>query len=231
MMKAGLINMGIGVLVAVIGAAVSLGSYAAVSHSGGTYFVAWGAVVVGAWRFILGIIQVIRGAAAGPSDASMAGLMPPPTVKDPGMSPPLANPAAAASTAVVVMGVLFIVQAVMRAVFLALQLLQARPEFFNYPQYVIFSVAVPAILFIAGAAAGILALQRAPIARVFCLVFCGLGLLLQLYGVANIIITASRVASLHLSWQTWILIAANLIIYSAGLIVFARASSPPSPAR
>jgi len=60
-MMAGFINMGIGLLVAGIGLAISFGSYAAVSESGGHYTVAWGAVVFGGLQFILGFFQFLRG--------------------------------------------------------------------------------------------------------------------------------------------------------------------------
>lgn len=60
-MKGGLINMGIGLLVAAIGLAVTFGSYAAVSQSGGHYTIAWGAVAFGGLQFIIGFFQFLRG--------------------------------------------------------------------------------------------------------------------------------------------------------------------------
>jgi WD40 repeat protein len=57
----GLINMGIGLLVGGVGLAITFGSYAAVSGSGGHYTVAWGAVVFGALQFVVGFIQFVRG--------------------------------------------------------------------------------------------------------------------------------------------------------------------------
>jgi DNA-binding beta-propeller fold protein YncE len=60
-MKAGLINMGVGLLVAAIGLAITFGSYAAVSESGGHYTIASGAVVFGGFQFILGFFRFLRG--------------------------------------------------------------------------------------------------------------------------------------------------------------------------
>jgi hypothetical protein len=62
-MKPGLVNIGIGLLLVAIGLAVTLATYAAASN-GGHYVVAWGAVAVGAWRFIVGCFQLLHGAVA-----------------------------------------------------------------------------------------------------------------------------------------------------------------------
>ena len=59
-MRPGLANMAIGVVIAAIGIAVTAGTYAAAS-GGGHYVVAWGAIAVGAWRFLIGLFQLIRG--------------------------------------------------------------------------------------------------------------------------------------------------------------------------
>jgi hypothetical protein len=61
-MKQGLITMAIGLLVAVVGLAISIGSYAAVAHQGGHYVVAWGAVIFGAISFFRGLFQILRAA-------------------------------------------------------------------------------------------------------------------------------------------------------------------------
>jgi len=53
--------MGLGLLIAAIGLAITFGSYAAVSGSGGHYTIAWGAVVFGGLQFILGFFQFLRG--------------------------------------------------------------------------------------------------------------------------------------------------------------------------
>jgi hypothetical protein len=58
-MRPGLANMGIGLLIAVIGLAVTIGTYSAAS-GGGRYVVAWGAIAVGAWRFFVGLFQLLR---------------------------------------------------------------------------------------------------------------------------------------------------------------------------
>ncbi|MGO9008409.1 MAG: hypothetical protein ACLQIQ_20485 [Beijerinckiaceae bacterium] len=224
-MKIGLINMGIGVLVAAIGLVVSVASYAAVSHSGGTYFVAWGAVAVGAWRFLVGLFQVFRGGFAGPGAVLETTLAPPPMAHNLAPPPYLAKPSDTLPTPVLIIGILLIIQAVVRGALLAILLLQIPAAFFNHPQFVIMSVTLPAILALAGAVAGLLALRRSPAARGVGLTFCGLGLLFQLYGVANIINAASTSPSFHLVWTAWILIPAHIIIYVAGLIVFARSSS------
>lgn len=224
-MKAGLLNMSLGVLIAVIGIVVTAGSYAAVSHSGGTYVVAWGAIAVGAWRFILGIVQVVRGAVAGQSNPSFAGLMPPIVGGDIAPPPPIAK-ATDAPAAVVVMGVLLIIQALVRAAFLTLLLLRVNAGLFEYTQFVIFSVTVPAILAVGGAIGGILAVQRSPISRSVCAIFCGVGLLFQLYGVFNIVNSASH-GTFHMAWWVLLLVAANISVYVAGLIVFARWQPKP----
>ncbi len=74
-MQRGLINLAIGVVAVIIGLGVSIGSYVAVSKSGGTYFVAWGAVAIGAWRALLGLFQILRGAATGEGRASIGRLI------------------------------------------------------------------------------------------------------------------------------------------------------------
>src|ERR1700682_5596655 len=60
MMRTGLANLGIGVGLAAIGIIITAVTYSAASH-GGTYVVAWGAIAVGAWRFLLGLFQILRG--------------------------------------------------------------------------------------------------------------------------------------------------------------------------
>jgi hypothetical protein len=104
-------------------------------------------------------------------------------------------------------------------------LFQIPAVFFNHPQFVITSIIIPAALAVAGIAVGILALQRLPSARGGGLTVCGLGLLFQVYVVANIFNAASTSSSFHLPWTVWILIPAHIIIYVAGLIVFARSPS------
>jgi hypothetical protein len=210
MTKIGLINIGIGLLLAAIGLTVSAVSYAAVSSSGGTYFVAYGVVAIGAWRFLLGIFQLVRGALSRqPASAQTTALQ-------------FAYPADALSMPVRVIAILFIVQAVTRVILLAILLLQARAAFFSYPQFLIMSIILPVVLAVGGVVAGVLALQGSRLARGFALTFCALGLLYQLYGVGNVIYWASTMSSYHLAWTAWILIPANILIYLAGLVIFAR---------
>ena len=59
-MRPGLANMGIGLLIGIIGLAITIGTYSAAS-GGGKYVIAWGAMAVGAWRFFLGLYQFARG--------------------------------------------------------------------------------------------------------------------------------------------------------------------------
>ena len=59
-MRPAFVNMGIGLLIAVVGIAVTAGTYAAAS-GGGHYVIAWGAIAVGAWRFLVGLFQLMRG--------------------------------------------------------------------------------------------------------------------------------------------------------------------------
>jgi WD40 repeat protein len=58
-MKIGLLNILIGLIVAAIGLTVSFGSYEAVAGKGGTYYVAWGAVVFGALQALIGLTRVV----------------------------------------------------------------------------------------------------------------------------------------------------------------------------
>ena len=63
-MKQGLVTMAVGLLAAVVGLVISIGSYAAVAHSGGHYVIAWGAVVFGAFTFVRGLFQLLRATVA-----------------------------------------------------------------------------------------------------------------------------------------------------------------------
>ena len=74
-MQRGLINVAIGLFAVAVGIAVSLGSYAAVAQKGGHYFIAWGAVVFGAWRAVVGLVQLVRGAATAQGRASVVKLL------------------------------------------------------------------------------------------------------------------------------------------------------------
>ncbi len=61
MLKMGLINMGVGVAIAAVGVVATVVSYSLVSGGGGTYIVTMGAFIVGGWRFLVGLVQVLRG--------------------------------------------------------------------------------------------------------------------------------------------------------------------------
>jgi len=49
----------VGALWCIGGLIVTAVSYSAVKDSGGTYIVAWGAVVFGGWQFLKGLFKVI----------------------------------------------------------------------------------------------------------------------------------------------------------------------------
>lgn len=70
-MKGGLINMGVGLLVVAIGVAITFGTYAAISESGGHYYIAWGAVVFGGIQFVVGFFQFLRGLATKEGRATL----------------------------------------------------------------------------------------------------------------------------------------------------------------
>lgn len=74
-MAVGLINLAFGLLAVIVGLAVSVGSFMAVSRAGGHYMVAWGAVVFGAWRAIVGLTQVLRAAAMPDGRAAIGRLL------------------------------------------------------------------------------------------------------------------------------------------------------------
>jgi hypothetical protein len=222
MTKTGLVNIGIGLLIAAIGLTVSVVSYEAVSSSGGTYFVAWGAVVIGAWRVVLGLVQLARGALGAQPASAQTSVAAVPTANSPTTAPQIVHPTDAMSIPVRVIGILLIAQAATRVVFLAILLAQARAAFFGFPQFVIMSIVLPIILVAGGVIAGALALRRSPSAGGFGLTFCAVGLLYEFYVIGSLIYTASTVSSFHLVWTAWILIPAYTAIYLAGLVVFAR---------
>src|SRR5712675_2021218 len=125
MMRTGLANMGIGVGLAAIGIIITAVTYSAASH-GGTYVVAWGAIAVGAWRFLLGLFQILRGSVGGSS--APAETWSPSSPVAGGLAPASAigGTAGALPTPILVIGVLLLVQAVVRSGFLVNLLLQAR---------------------------------------------------------------------------------------------------------
>jgi hypothetical protein len=108
-------------------------------------------------------------------------------------------------------GILLFVQALLRLAFLLLPLLSYGLRFVNVFTYITVLMAV------AGIAVGTLTLQRYALARLLGIIFCVIGLLLQLYSVINIVNGgyASR-----LPVTTWILIPAYLAIYVFALYVF-----------
>jgi WD40 repeat protein len=70
-MKRGLINIAIGIVLIIVGAVVTFGTYAMVSQKGGHYYIAWGAAVIGAWRVILGVYQIVRASFTAEGRASL----------------------------------------------------------------------------------------------------------------------------------------------------------------
>jgi hypothetical protein len=223
-MRTGLANMGIGVGLAAIGIVITAVTYSAASH-GGTYVVAWGAIAVGAWRFLLGLFQAVRGSVGEPN--SQTETWSPSSPATGGFAPasPIGGASGELPTPVLVIGVLLLVQAVVRSGFLVNLLLQARSDFFTYPKFLMLSVIVPAVLAIGGLVAGILALTRSEMARGFGLAFCAVGLLFQLYGAVNVAMLAMNQAAFHVPWYTLVLIPGNIAVYIAGLVMFGGAPS------
>jgi hypothetical protein len=237
MMRTGLVNMGIGLAIAAIGIIITAASYSAVSHSGGTYVVTWGAMAIGAWRFLLGLSQLIRGGANAPAapfapaetvtaSRSYAGAGAP-TSPIAGISDQMAGP-------VLVIGVLLIIQALVRLGFLANLLLHLRIELLSYPQFLLFSIAMPVVLAVGGLVAGGLVFTRYALWREIGLAYCTVGLLYQLFGVGSLVITTWNRTGYQLPWFTLALIGFNFVIYIAGLIVFGlsfrqRATASASP--
>jgi hypothetical protein len=207
-----------------IGIAITALSYSAVSHSGGTYFVSWGAMAVGAWRLLLGLYQLLRGMFSDPPvpgatmGASAFAAAPAPASSFAAMSgePP---------TAMLVIGGLLIVQALVRLGFLVKLLLQVGGTYLTYPTFLFLSVIVPTALGVGGLVAGGLLMTRSATARGFGLVFCAVALLFQLYGVGNILLAQLK-STYQLPLITMILIPTHIVIYVAALIVLARAPSP-----
>jgi len=224
MMKTGLTNMAIGVGLAAIGIVITAVTYSAASH-GGTYVVAWGAMAVGAWRFLLGLFQILRGSFGG--STAPAETWSPSSLAAGGFAPasPIGGTAGALPTPMLVIGVLLLVQAVVRSGFLATLLLRAWSVLLTNPMSLILSVIVPAVLAVGGLVAGILALTRSEMARGFGLAFCAVGLLFQLYGAVNVAMLAMNQSAFHVPWITLVLIPGNIAVYIAGLVIFGGAPS------
>jgi hypothetical protein len=109
-------------------------------------------------------------------------------------------------------GILLVVQALLRLVFLAMTLLRVGLASIN-----IITVTTAIIGFV-GIMAGVLSLQRYALARPFSLVFCTIGLLFQLYFLCNIIYSGYI---FRISLLTWLLTTAYIAVYAIGLVVFA----------
>jgi hypothetical protein len=69
-MKAGLINMEVGLALVIVAVAFTIISYSAASK-GGIYFVAWGSVAIGAIQFVRGIYQLVHYSASTAGRASL----------------------------------------------------------------------------------------------------------------------------------------------------------------
>jgi hypothetical protein len=226
MMKTGLVNMGIGAVIAIVGIVVTVASYAAVSHGGGTYVVAWGAVAIGAWRFLLGLFQVLRSAFSerpaassmeSPSSLATGGLA---TAGGPLTTGSIISMPDELPVEARVIGVLLILQALVRLGFLINLLVHTPIEYLGYFRILIMSVILPGVFGVGGLIAGGLVLSRSASARGFGLAFCILGLLYQLYGASSLLVAAMSSASIQLSPLTWILIPSYIVIYIVGILVF-----------
>jgi hypothetical protein len=223
-MRTGLVNMGIGVGLAAIGIVITAVTYSAASH-GGTYVVAWGAMAVGAWRFLLGLFQILRGTVGGSAAPAETWSASSPATGGLAPAAPIGGTSGELPAPMLVIGVLLLIQAVVRSGLLVNLLLQARSAYFTYPTFLILSIIVPAVLAVGGLVAGVLVLTRSTAARGFGLAFCAVGLLFQLYGAANVVMLAMNQAAFHVPWFTLVLIPGNIIVYIAGLVVFGGSSS------
>ncbi|TPW76077.1 hypothetical protein [Schumannella soli] len=58
--KSGLIAMLVGFGIMLVGIVITVGTYLSSAH-GGTYFVAWGAIIFGGIRGVIGLVRLIRG--------------------------------------------------------------------------------------------------------------------------------------------------------------------------
>ena len=108
-------------------------------------------------------------------------------------------------------GILLILQGLLRLAFLAMTLFRIGLAYVNVFTF------VTVIIGVAGIAAGFLTLQRYALARPFSLVFCAIGLLLQLYFLGNIIFNGYL---LHVSLLSWLLTFAHITVYVICLGVF-----------
>jgi hypothetical protein len=115
------------------------------------------------------------------------------------------------SESVRLVGILLIVQALLRLAFLAMTLLRVGLAYVNGFTF------VTIITGIAGLVAGLLALQRYALARPFGLAFCAIGLLLQVYFVGNIIFMGYL---LRVSPLNWLLTLVHIAVYAIGLGIF-----------
>ena len=219
MIRTGLANMGIGLAIAAIGIVITAVSYSSVSHSGGTYVVTWGAMAVGAWRFLLGLFQLIRGPASAPAATAETATASPYYAGAGAPAPPIAGASGDMAMPVLVIGVLLIIQALVRLGFLANLLLHVRIELLSYPQFLLFSVAMPVVLAVGGLVAGGLVFSRYALSREIGLAYCTVGLLYQLYSVGSLVITTWNRAGYQLPWFAWALIGFNIVVNMTGLIV------------
>jgi hypothetical protein len=134
-------------------------------------------------------------------------------------------------TSVVIVSILLILQALVRAAFLVIALLRIRDHLFilSVPQFLIVSLVLPALLAIGGLVGGILALCQSPAGRPTCLGTCALGLLLSLLSLGTSIYVAMTLPTYHFSWLPWILSPTYIAIYISGLIVFGQQRQSEAP--
>ncbi len=74
MVGRGLVNIGIGLLAILFGIGLSIWSYES-AHQSGHFFLTWGIVLVGIWRLLVGVYQLVRGAASKEGRRAIGGLL------------------------------------------------------------------------------------------------------------------------------------------------------------
>lgn len=112
--------------------------------------------------------------------------------------------------AVRVVGILLVVQGLLRLAFLTMLILQGGIDEINI--YVVAAALIGA----GGVAAGVLALQRFAVARGFGFAYCAICLLYQVFIFGSILYNGYS-----LTMTAWFLIPAYIAIYALGIVVFA----------
>jgi hypothetical protein len=123
------------------------------------------------------------------------------------------------STAVRIVGILLIVQAVLRV----------GLSFFNYAGWqfaiqrmdivlLVTAFILPLVIAVAAGVAGILMAQLLPVARPFGIAICAIGLAFQTYGLATLAYRLMAVPTLRVAWIFPVLSVAYFAVFLAGLI-------------